>query len=256
MLVSLQFVASEVTGLKRTAERSEKELEKLGAKVDAIEKNLASFEGTTTTEIKAWKKVSGWAFGAAFSLLLGIGAVAALTMVTEGAQNAKIDNLTKVVETASLDRQNQTAVLQKAVTATNASVKIAQDRETKLNKIYEFVTELERTKGESRSEFMAQRTMLTKKQLATEHEDGKLLFKVPLPYISLSAEKPPRPSATLINPHDSRLDFLNMQIKVVGMTNNSLEIAIAADPPTLSKITTFLNDNGIIPLELLIRMPK
>jgi archaellum component FlaC len=263
ILKAFEALTWEVTDLKQTAQRSEGSLAKLGEKVGTIETNVTVIH----QDIKTWKTINWLIVGFAVSLIVTMGTVGMNLVSGENAQTVKIDAISKALESTNLDAKQRTSDLQATVTTTNEAIhefkrlldgfeNKSKDHDSKLNRIETFVVDLENSKGESLSEFMAQRSMITRSDLKKKEGDEKLVFTVKLPYTSLSPSKPPRPSATLSHPHDPRLDRLGFQIKVTGTTDNSLEVTIASDKLSIQAIAEFLDSNGIIPLDLTIRTPK
>jgi predicted nuclease with TOPRIM domain len=222
--------------------------------------------------LRAWTK---WALGMGVTLILLLGAAAAGVVRL----SAEVDHTSKNLQTLDLHtRQELIATrndtregmneLRKTVAAMDRAIdqfrrsvdafdKRFADQEEKISKIHAVVNDIEKSKGESYSEFMTQRSLLTKGELK-ERLDKKapLRFELKLAYDSLSPVRSARPSAILAIPHDPLLDTLGFQIKVKKLDDNTLIINVAGNEVTLDAIESFLKSkNGAIPLDLTIRTP-
>ena len=264
ILDAFAMVTLEVTDLKRTAQKSVDSLSRLDERVGEIDVNL----GLMKQDITTWKKLNWGIIGAACTIIITLLSGGFVMISDQKAQTVKIDDMTKHFESYRTETKTQVSDLDKTVKSTNEAIfefrrlldrydLNLKVRDEKLDRIEAFVAGLEKSKGESTSEFMSQRYSLTRSDLKPRAGNQRLLFTVKLPYESLSSEKPPRPSAALSQTHDKFLDPpLGFQIKVTGTTDSTLEVTLASDPPTIEAIVAFLDGGGFIPLDLTIRTPK
>jgi soluble P-type ATPase len=235
----------------------------------------------TKTEFNYLKSLTKWAVGVGITVVLLLGGAAAgvvslkteLSNTTKSIDIFRADNkqelLTFKQELGGLrkDTKEEYSELRKAVEGMNravdkfqASIEIFNNKFTnqdlKIERIHKIIDEIDKSKGESFSEFMTQRSLLTKNDLNKRVEKkNPLIFEVKLPYDSLSPARSSRPSAVLAIPHDQILDTIGFQIKVKKGDDGIFNISIAGSESSLDTIEKFLNNNGSIPVDMTIRTP-